>query len=154
MGSSSHYESLQLRHLPRLKMRYFGISEPAISSHILVLEVGVLVGGSRCLLTLSSLLSPQVPLARHDGGIRLGDDPLRSLRPERGQQPQQPARWGRGRRRGPGGGCQRGQQRGAEPSGAPALPAAAGRKNPRGAAQCWAWGRGGDLWVWLSQVLL
>lgn len=56
MGSSSHYESLQLRRLPRLKMRYFGISEPAISSHILVLEVGVLVGGSRCLLTLSSLL--------------------------------------------------------------------------------------------------
>lgn len=150
MGSSSHSEGLHHRRLPLLKMKYFVISEPAINSHILVLEVG----GSRCLLTLHSLLCPQVPLARHDGGIRLGDDPLRSIRPERGQQPQQSARRGRRRRRGPGRGCQRGQQRGAEPSGAPALPAAAGRKDPCGVTQCWAWGRGGDLWVWPSQVLL
>lgn len=88
-----------------------------------------------------SLLRLQVPLERHDGGIRLGDNQVGSVWSERRGQPLWAGRWrrrwqwwwwwrGRGhcwRRCGQGHGSRRRQQRRDEPCGAAALPAATGR---------------------------
>lgn len=83
-----------------------------------------------------SLLPLQVPLERHDGGIRLGDNQVGSLWSERRGQHFWAGGWrrrrGRGggrwrRRHGPGLGGRSRQQRRDEPRGAAALPAATGR---------------------------
>ena len=98
-----------------------------------------------CLSSLSpspvSLLPLQVPLERHDGGIRLGDNQVGSVWSERRGQPLRAGRWRRRQRRrrrgrdcGPrrrqrrqGYGRGRRQQRRDEPCGAAPLPAATGR---------------------------
>lgn len=93
-----------------------------------------------CLSSLSpspvSLLPLQVPLERHDGGIRLGDNQVGSVWSERRGQPLRAGGWRRRRQwwRGPRRrqrrqGCGRGprQQRRDEPCGAAPLPAATGR---------------------------
>lgn len=80
-----------------------------------------------------SLLPFQVPLERHDGGIRLRDNQVSSLWSERRGQPLRAGRWRQRRgcghcwrrcRQGPSSGR---QQRRDEPCGSAALPAATGR---------------------------
>lgn len=121
--------------------------------------MGCCPGRMRPALSLSpspmSLPHPQVPLERHDGGIRLGDNQVGSLWSERRGQHLRAGRWrrrrGRGggrwrRRRGQGlRGGGRGQQRRDEPGGAAALPAATGRSRRPSPATGSRRGRAGPL---------